>query len=85
MIFVSPNWPYCPQPVMHAHQLTIESPMIQAKMIEANEFSVIAMRYNVSGVPQININDGAGVILGAMPEDNLFTELMKTEAFLISP
>ena len=55
--------------------------MIQAEMIEASEFYEIAMRYNVSGVPQTNINDGAGVILGAVPEDYLLQELKKTVDF----
>jgi hypothetical protein len=67
-----------------AHQLAMESPLIQAEVIEANEFYEIAMRYNVSGVPQTNINDGAGVILGAMPEDDLVSELMKTGTINLS-
>ena len=46
-------------------------------MIEANEFYDLAMRYNVSGVPQTNINDGAGVVLGAVPEEYLLQELMR--------
>lgn len=62
----------------------MESPLIQAEVIEANEFYEIAMRYNVSGVPQTNINDGAGVILGAMPEDDLVSELMKTGTINLS-
>jgi hypothetical protein len=67
-----------------AHQFAMESPLIQAEVIEANEFYEIAMRYNVSGVPQTNINDGAGVILGAMPEDDLVSELMKTGTINLS-
>ena len=45
-------------------------PLIQAEMAAANKFSEIAMRYNVSGVAQTNINDSAGVILGAVDEDH---------------
>ena len=60
-----------------AHQLAIESPQVKAEMIEANEFYDLAMRYNVSGVPQTNINDGAGVVLGAVPEEYLLQELMR--------
>jgi hypothetical protein len=37
----------------------MERQLIQVEMIEANEFDEIAMRYNVSGVPQTNINNGA--------------------------
>lgn len=53
--------------------------MIQAEMIEANEFYELAMRYNVSGVPQTIINDGAGVILGAVPDEYLLRELMQAK------
>ncbi len=60
-----------------AHQLAMESPLIQAEMIEANEFYEIAMRYNVSGVPLTNINEGAGVVLGAVPGEYLLQELKK--------
>jgi glutaredoxin-like protein len=77
MVFVTPTWPYCPQAVVLAHQLALESPMIQAEMVEAIEFFDLASRYNVSGVPQTIINDGAGVILGAVPEDYLLQEIRR--------
>ncbi len=60
----------------------MERQLILAEMIEANEFYEIAMRYNVNGVPQTNINESAGVILGAVPEDYLLQELVKTVEFL---
>jgi predicted DsbA family dithiol-disulfide isomerase len=63
--------------VVLAHQLALESPMIQAEMVEAIEFFDLASRYNVSGVPQTIINDGAGVILGAVPEDYLLQEIRR--------
>jgi hypothetical protein len=61
---------------MLAHQIAMENPMVQAEMIEASEFYELAMRYNVSGVPQTVINEGAGIILGAVPDDYLFQEVM---------
>ena len=48
--------------------MAMENPLIQAEMIEANEFYELSLRYNVSSVPQTNINNGEGVILGAVPE-----------------
>ena len=57
--------------------MAMESPLIQAEMIEANEFYDLAVRYNVSGVPQTTINDGKGVILGAVPEANLLQEIKR--------
>ena len=60
-----------------AYQMAMENPLIQAEMIEANEFYELAMRYNVSSVPQTNINEDAGLILGAVPEDYLLEEVKR--------
>lgn len=46
-------------------------------MIVANEFYDLAMRYNVSGVPQTNINEDSGVVIGAVPEEHMLQELKK--------
>ncbi len=62
---------------MLAHKMAMENPLIQADMIEATEFYDLAMRYNVSGVPQTNINDGKGVVVGAVPEDYLLQEIKR--------
>jgi hypothetical protein len=55
----------------------MENPFIKAQMIEANEFYDLSMRYNVSGVPQTTINDGEGIILGAVPEEYMLQEIMR--------
>ena len=60
-----------------AHQMAMENPHITAEMIEANEFIDLALRYNVSGVPQTMINDGAGVVLGAVPQEYLLKEIQR--------
>ena len=60
-----------------AHQMAMESPLIQAEMIEANEFYEVSTRYNVSSVPQININDSSGVVLGAVPQEYLLQEIKR--------
>ncbi len=62
---------------MLAHRLAMESPFIQAEMIEANEFYDLAMRYNVSGVPLTTINGDLGVVLGAVPEEYLVREIKR--------
>jgi hypothetical protein len=61
--------------VVLAHQMAMENPLITAEMISANEFYELSMRYNVSGVPQTTINNGKGVVLGAVPEDDLIQEI----------
>ncbi len=58
-----------------AHQLAMESPYVQAEMVEAMEFPELSDRHNVSGVPQTTINDGAGIVVGAYPEDQLLQEV----------
>ena len=60
-----------------AHQLAMESPLVQAEMVEATEFPELSDRHNVSGVPQTTINDGAGTVVGAYPEEQLLQEIQK--------
>ena len=62
---------------MLAHQLALESPWVQAEMVEATEFPELSRRHAVSGVPQTTINDGAGVVVGAVPEDQLVAEILR--------
>jgi glutaredoxin-like protein len=76
-VFVTPTCPYCPRAVVLAHQMALESPMVEAEMIEATEFPELSNRFKVSGVPQTTINAGAGTAVGALPEDNLLAEIMR--------
>jgi len=76
-VFVTPTCPYCPRAVVLAHQMALESPMVEAEMVEATEFPELSNRFNVSGVPQTTINAGAGTAVGALPEDNLVAEIMR--------
>lgn len=55
--------------------MALESPMVEAEMIEAMEFPELASRHRVSGVPQTTINDGAGTVVGAVPEPHLVEEI----------
>ena len=60
-----------------AHQMAMESPLIQAEMVEAMEFPELSEQHRVSGVPQTTINDGAGHVVGAVPEDYLVEEIRR--------
>lgn len=77
LVFVTPTCPYCPRAVVLAHQMAIESPMVEAEMIEATEFPELSNRFGVSGVPQTTINEGAGTVVGAVPEQNLIAEIQQ--------
>ncbi len=74
-VFVTPTCPYCPRAVVLAHQFAMESPLVEAEMVEAMEFPELADRFAVSGVPQTTINMGAGTLVGAAPEQNLVEEI----------
>ena len=62
---------------MLAHQMALESPMVEAEMVEAMEFPELSERFHVSGVPQTTINAGAGMVVGAVPEDHLIHEIQR--------
>ncbi len=62
---------------MLAHQMALESPLVQAEMVAATEFPELSNRHNVSGVPQTTINDGKGNVVGAVPEANLIAEILR--------
>jgi glutaredoxin-like protein len=75
-VFVTPTCPYCPRAVLLAHQMAMENPqMIIAEGVEATEFPELANRFNVRGVPQTVINAGAGMVVGAVPEQNLLAQI----------
>ncbi len=77
-VFVTPTCPYCPRAVLLAHAMAMENPqMIRAEGVEAMEFPELADRFNVSGVPQTVINSGAGIVVGAVPEQNLLAEITR--------
>jgi glutaredoxin-like protein len=79
-VFVTPTCPYCPRAVVLAHQMAIESPMVQAEMVEATEFPDLASQHGVSGVPQTTINAGKAHVVGAVPEQNLMAEIQRAMA-----
>jgi hypothetical protein len=63
-----------------AHQMAMESDMVQAEMVEAMEFNDLSNRYGVSGVPHTVVNDGKGNVVGAVPETNLMAEIQRAVA-----
>lgn len=76
-VFVTPTCPYCPRAVILAHQMAMESAMVQAEMVEATEFPDLSNQYHVMGVPDTVINHGKGKMVGAAPEGQLLAEIMK--------
>ncbi len=62
---------------MLAHQLAMESSLVQAEAIEATEFPDLSRTFGVMGVPDTSINFGQGKVVGAMPEGMLIMEIKK--------
>ena len=54
--------------------------MVRAEGVEAMEYPELSERFGVSGVPQTTINDGSGTVVGAVPEQNLLAEIMRSVA-----
>ena len=74
-IYSTPTCPYCPRAVITAHQMAMESPLVEAEMVEATEFPDLSNRYQIMGVPDTVINEGAGKVVGAVPEGRLMIEI----------
>jgi Thioredoxin domain len=66
--------------VVLAHQLALESPMIEAEMVEAMEFPDLSDEFGVSGVPHTAINGHGGSVIGAVPEEHLIAEIQRALA-----
>lgn len=75
-VFVTPTCPYCPRAVITAHNIAMANENVVASMVEANEFPDLSMKYGVSSVPQIVINDEI-IFVGAYPEKEFINEVFK--------
>jgi len=75
-VFVTLSCPHCPGAVQTAHTLAMLNSNIQGSMIEAQTFQDLSMKYKVSGVPKIIINDQFE-LLGNQPIDAFLTEIEK--------
>jgi len=71
-VFVTLTCPHCPAAAAIAHKLAVESDMISADVIDAQEFPDLAQKYSVIGVPKTVINEKIEFV-GAFNED-LFAE-----------
>jgi glutaredoxin-like protein len=56
-VFVTLSCPHCPGAVSNAHRLAMLNDNIESEMIEAQTFQELSVKYKVSGVPKIIINE----------------------------
>lgn len=73
-VFVTLSCPHCPGAVQTAHRLAMLNPLVKAEMIEANTFQDLSMKYKVSGVPKIIINE-TKELLGNQPVDAFLKQI----------
>ena len=71
-VFVTLTCPHCPVAAAMAHKFAVENELIRADVVDANEFSQLALKYGVMGVPKIVVNEKVEFV-GAVPE-NMFLE-----------
>lgn len=75
-VFVTLACPHCAGAVQKAHKLALMNDNIDAEMIEAQTFSEISNKFNVSGVPKIVINDKYELV-GNQPIQAFLDEMKK--------
>jgi len=75
-VFVTPTCPYCPRAVRTAHKFALASDHVTADMVMATDFNDLSMRYGVTAVPHMVVNEGTSFI-GALPERQFLNEVLK--------
>ena len=75
-VFVTLSCPHCSGAVQKAHKLAMMNPNIDAEMVEAQTFTELSNKHNVSGVPKIVINDTLEIV-GNQPIDAFLAEIAK--------
>ena len=58
----------------------MESPFVEAEMVEAMEFPELSNQFGVSGVPHTVFNSGLDEFVGAMPETYMLEKLQQIMA-----
>ncbi|MGC8777309.1 MAG: protein disulfide oxidoreductase [Candidatus Caldatribacteriaceae bacterium] len=77
--FVTVTCPYCPQMVVLAHKMALESTLVCSDMVEVVEFPHLVHRYQVSAVPKVVINDRVS-FEGALSEEHFLARMREAIA-----
>jgi glutaredoxin-like protein len=75
-VFTTLTCPHCTTAAAMAHKFAIENSLITAEVIDAGEFSDMAIKYGVMGVPKIVVNEKIEFV-GAVPEDTFLEQVLK--------
>lgn len=77
-VFVTVTCPYCASAASLAHRLALESDMISADVVNAQEFPQLGQRYNVFAVPKTVVNETVH-FEGALPEEQFVQKVMEVQ------
>lgn len=75
-VFVTAQCPYCPRAVRTAHKFALVSDRVVAEMVMATDFEELAIKYGVTAVPHMVVNETASFI-GALPEREFLNEVLR--------
>jgi len=77
-VFITPSCPYCPRAVLLANRIAVEAKgKVTSECVEATENMELAMKFNVSSVPQQVINeDMASISIGVQPEGKFVDDVL---------
>ncbi len=73
-VFVTLSCPHCPGAVQKAHKIAMLNPHVVGEMVEAQTFSELSNKFNVSGVPKIIINDSLELV-GNQPIERFLDQI----------
>jgi len=59
-----------------ANRMSVASPWVSARTIEANEFPELSARFGVQGVPRTVVNE-QGAFVGALPEPQFVQAILQ--------
>lgn len=59
-----------------ANRMSIATPRVHARTVEANEFPELSRRFGVQGVPRTVVNR-AGAFVGALPEEQFVATVLQ--------
>lgn len=59
-----------------ANRMSVASPWVSARTVEANEFPELSARFGVQGVPRTVVNE-QGAFVGALPETQFVQAILQ--------
>ena len=67
-----------------ANRMSVASPWVSARTVEANEFPELSARFGVQGVPRTVVNE-RGAFVGALPEPQFIETVLQLAGVEPSP